>query len=408
MADSKIDRRVYFLGLSRFIRAMGRTSSFIFLPVILFELYGMSLIEIGLFSGIATLIMALFQYYSGKLTDKIGRRKFLIYIPIPVAISYFVMFIVINKNMSAYILILMWYSTVVLNALQFPAIQASVADVTGLNQRLKGFTIVRLFVNSGAAVGPLIGAFVGSMNFSYIYLVTSVASVIELIVLFFAINETYTPPKDITRRTIRGTLKSSYFLLFFSIVGLLFSFLLRQRGTTFTLFIYGFEHISLIELGFIYSINGVLVVALQYPIFSFMQKKMNFLYWRTVGSLIYSLSFFMIVLISGFYGYMFIMGVMTVGEDFVSPTTETIITSVASYDSRGTYIGTYNMITSVGNFFGSVFGLYYLSVFKKVPDIFWEIMAGGLFIVAIMYFMIYPFYKREINTSQNGNILLVG
>jgi len=408
MADSKIDRRVYFLGLSRFIRAMGRTSSFIFLPVILFELYGMSLIEIGLFSGIATLIMALFQYYSGKLTDKIGRRKFLIYIPIPVAISYFVMFIVINKNMSAYILILMWYSTVVLNALQFPAIQASVADVTGLNQRLKGFTIVRLFVNSGAAVGPLIGAFVGSMNFSYIYLVTSVASVIELIVLFFAINETYTPPKEITRRTIRGTLKSSYFLLFFSIVGLLFSFLLRQRGTTFTLFIYGFEHISLIELGFIYSINGVLVVALQYPIFSFMQKKMNFLYWRTVGSLIYSLSFFMIVLISGFYGYMFIMGVMTVGEDFVSPTTETIITSVASYDSRGTYIGTYNMITSVGNFFGSVFGLYYLSVFKKVPDIFWEIMAGGLFIVAIMYFMIYPFYKREINTSQNGNILLVG
>jgi len=407
MADSKIDRRVYFLGLSRFIRAMGRTSSFIFLPVILFELYGMSLIEIGLFSGIATLIMALFQYYSGKLTDKIGRRKFLIYIPIPVAISYFVMFIVINKNMSAYILILMWYSTVVLNALQFPAIQASVADVTGLNQRLKGFTIVRLFVNSGAAVGPLIGAFVGSMNFSYIYLVTSVASVIELIVLFFAINETYTPPKEITRRTIRSTLKSSYFLLFFSIVGLIFSFLLRQRGTTFTLFIYGFEHISLIELGFIYSINGVLVVALQYPIFSFMQKKMNFLYWRTVGSLIYSLSFFMIVLISGFYGYMFIMGVMTVGEDFVSPTTETIITSVASYDSRGTYIGTYNMITSVGNFFGSVFGLYYLSVFKKVPDIFWEIMAGGLFIVAIMYFMIYPFYKREINTSQNGNILLV-
>ncbi|MGC8546384.1 MAG: MFS transporter [Thermoplasmata archaeon] len=407
MAESRIDRRVYFLGLSRFIRAMGRTSSFIFLPVILFELYGMSLIEIGIFSGTATLIMAFFQYYSGKLTDKIGRRKFLIYIPIPVAISYFTMFIVIYRNMNAYFLILLWYSTVVLNALQFPAIQASVADVTDLNQRLKGFTIVRLFVNTGAAVGPLIGAFVGSINFSYIYLVTSVASVVELVVLFFAINETYTPPKEITRRTIRGTLKSSYFLLFFSIVGLIFSFLLRQRGTTFTLFIYGFEHISLIELGFIYSINGILVVALQYPIFSFMQKKMNFLYWRSVGSMIYSLSFFMIILISGFYGYMFIMGVMTVGEDFVSPTTETIITSVASYDSRGTYIGTYNMITSFGNFLGSVFGLYYLSVFRKVPDIFWEIMAGGLFIVAIMYFMIYPYYKREINISENRNILLV-
>ncbi len=404
MEERKIDRRVYFLGLSRFIRAMGRTSSFIFLPVILFELYKMSLVEIGLFSGFATLIMAIFQYYSGKLTDKIGRRKFLIYIPIPVAIAYFIMFLVVFRDSSAYLLILLWYSTVVLNALQFPAIQASVADVTDLNQRLKGFTIVRLFVNTGAAVGPLIGAFVGSINFSYIYLVTSAASVVELIILYLAINETYSPPKEKSVRTIAGTLKSSYFLLFFSIVGLIFSFLLRQRGTTFTLFIYGFEHISLIQLGFIYSINGVLVVALQYPIFSFMQRRMNFLYWRSIGSLIYSLSFFMIIIFSGFYGYMFIMGIMTVGEDFVSPTTETIITSVASYDSRGTYIGTYNMITSIGNFLGSVFGLYYLSIFQKVPNIFWEIMALGLFVVAVLYFLIYPYYKREMKLSDNRSI----
>lgn len=399
MVEDKIDSRVYSLGFSRFIRAMGRTSSFIFLPVILYELYRMSLIEIGLFSGIATLIMAFFQYYSGKMTDNIGRRKFLIYIPLPVAFAYFMMFIIVQENYSAILIIFFWYITVVLNALQFPAIQASVADVTGIDQRLRGFTIVRLFVNTGAAVGPLIGAFVGSFNFSYIFLVTSIASVVELIVLYLAIKETYIPPKVVTRRTFGQTLRSSYFLLFFSMIGIIFAFLLRQRGTTFTLFIYGFEHISLIELGFIYSMNGILVVALQYPIFSFMQKKMNFLYWRGVGSLIYSFSYFLIIILTGFYGYLFIMGIMTVGEDFVSPTTETIITTVASYDSRGTYIGIYNMITSFGNFLGSVFGLYYLSIFSNVPGIFWEVMAGGLFVVSILYFLIYPAYAREAKSD---------
>ncbi len=402
MNEKKMDRRVYFLGLSRFIRAMGRTSSFIFLPVILYELYKMNLIEIGVFSGIATLIMAIFQYYSGKLTDRFGRRKFLIYIPIPVAISYFIMFIIVLKNWEPYLLILFWYLTVFMNALQFPAIQASVADVTNIDQRLKGFTIIRLFVNTGAAVGPLIGAFVGSVNFSYIFLVTSIASIVELVVLYTAINETYIPPPITQKRSIGKMLKSSYFLFLFSLVGLIFSFLLRQRGTTFTIFIYGFEHISLVELGFIYSLNGVLVVALQYPIFSFMQRKMNFMYWRGVGTMIYSLAYFMIIMFTGFYGYMFIMGIMTVGEDFVSPTTETIITSVASYDSRGTYIGTYNMITSLGNFLGSVFGLYYLNIFRNVPNIFWEIMSAGLLIVAILYFLIYPYYKKELNIGQTG------
>jgi MFS family permease len=397
--SKKIDRTVYLLGSARFIRAFGRTASFIFLPVILFLYYHLSLIQIGIFSGFATLIMAIIQYYSGKLTDKIGRRKLLILIPPPVAILYFLMFEAILQSANYIVIISIWYLTVIFNALQFPAIQASVADVTSKQQRLKGFTIVRLFVNSGAAAGPLLGAFVGTINLSYIFLLTAVATLIELAVLFLALKETYLPPLKIEKRTFTTAFKKSSFLLWFSIIGIVFSFLLRQRGTTLTLFVFAFRGMTLIDIGLIYSLNGLIVVILQYPIFHLMSTKSNFIYWRGVGTAIYSASYALVGLIFGLYGYLFLMGIMTVGEDFVSPTTETIITSIAPLDSRGTYIGTYNMLTSIGSFLGSIIGLYFLEYFVTVPEIFWLAMAIGLSIISIAYVLQFPSYRREMQAG---------
>lgn len=85
LEDTRIDRRIWFLAFTRFIRALGRVSSFIFLPIILLEFYHLSFILIGVIQGFATLMMSMVQYNAGKWTDKVGRRLFLIVIPIPAA-----------------------------------------------------------------------------------------------------------------------------------------------------------------------------------------------------------------------------------------------------------------------------------------------------------------------------------
>ncbi len=391
--ERRLDRRIYLLGLSRMIRAMGRTSSFLFLPIVLFEIYKISLLQIGIFAGFATLIMALVQYYSGVLTDKIGRRKFLIYVPIPVSVLYWLMAEVVFKRGDLVYLISLWYLTIFFNALQFPAIQATVADLTRLSQRLTAYTIVRLMVNVGAAIGPIIGAFIGTINLGYIFIITSIATLIELFILIF-VKETHSRNSSLKISKVNKKIFSDRFLMVFAIVGLLFSFLLRQRGTTLTIFIFGFKGISLIELGLIYSLNGLLVVALQYPIYKLIVSKLTYLHWRAIGSLIYSFSFLLIAILTGFVGYLLIMGILTVGEDFVSPTTETIITSIASEESRGSYIGFYNMVTSIGNFAGSIFGLWLLGIFISVPTDFWIIISTSMLIVAILYIFMVPWYSK--------------
>jgi Major Facilitator Superfamily. len=396
--EKSLDRRIYLLGTSRFIRALGRTSSFLFLPIVLFQIYKLNLFEIGLYSGFATLIMALVQYYSGILTDRIGRRKFLIYIPIPVAVLYLLLGMGVIYKVHVIYIITIWYSTIFFNALQFPAIQATIADITKMSERLTAYTIVRLLVNTGAAVGPIIGAFLGSINLGYIFIITSILSVVELLVLLF-VKETHQKKSKLTVRGINKIIIKERFLLLFTIVGILFNFLLRQRGTTFTIYIYGFKGISIFELGIIYSLNGLLVVLFQYPIFRLIASRFTYLHWRAVGSLIYAASYFMIAYLEGFIGYMFIMGMLTIGEDFVSPTTETIITSVAKEETRGSFIGFYNMATSMGNFLGSVFGLWILGLFINVPDIFWFSMAILMALVGFGYFALTIPYRQYLNSD---------
>ncbi len=396
--ERNLDRRIYLLGSSRFIRALGRTSSFLFLPIILFQIYKLSLLEIGLYSGFATLIMALVQYYSGIWTDKIGRRKFLIYIPIPVALLYLLLGIGVFYKIEVIYIIILWYSTIFFNALQFPAIQATIADITKASERLTAYTIVRLLVNTGAAIGPIVGAFMGSINLGYIFIITSVLTIVELLILLF-VRETHSIKTQLTIRGINKLIFKEKFLILFALVGILFNFLLRQRGTTFTIYIFGFKGISLLELGFIYSLNGLLVVLFQYPIYKLISNRLTYLHWRALGSMIYAVSYFMIAYLEGFIGYMFIMGMLTIGEDFVSPTTETIITSIAKEETRGSYIGFYNMATSIGNFLGSVFGLWILGIFINVPNIFWFSVSMMMALVGLAYFALTLPYRKYLNDA---------
>ncbi len=188
-----LDRRVWLLGITRFIRSFGRGSTFILLPLVFTLYYGQSLVSTGLIIGSGTLIMAVVQYYAGVWTDKIGRRKILVYTQIPNILFYTLMYYFISIHSSLWALIAAWFSTVVFNALQYPAVQATVADVTSVEDRMSGFTAIRLMANLGFAVGPLTGAFLAGFGLQYIFLVAAATNVVEVIMLYRFMKESYVP-----------------------------------------------------------------------------------------------------------------------------------------------------------------------------------------------------------------------
>ncbi|MCL4340476.1 MAG: MFS transporter [Candidatus Thermoplasmatota archaeon] len=401
-----LDRRIWFLSLSRFIRAMGRVSSFLFLPLVFVEVYGASFIETGLFLGFAVLIMAFVQFFSGKWTDRIGRRFFFVIVPIPVIVFYFFIFAAISLRLSVLFLISSWYIVIIFNSIQYPAIQASVADLTSSKDRLTGFTSLRLMANLGAAVGPIIGGFLSAYGFQYIFLLAGSATVLEVFILYRNVSETYIIPKgdpikkEKSRSALKEAMKSRVFLTF-TLIGVAMGFVLRQRGSTLVLYIFDLRNLPVMEVGYIYALNGLLVVLLQMPILSVMNRSRTSVFWRGIGGFFYAGGFLILAFFGGLTTFLIVMAIMTVGENFFSPTTQTIITNIAGYNYRGTYIGIYNLFSSFGQFLGSVIGLWLLYISRSVTGQFWIYITLLAIVCSVSYLFLSPSYGRS-SEDVNG------
>jgi MFS family permease len=394
-----LDKRIWILGATRFIRAFGRGSSFIFVPLIFIEVYHIGFIETGFFLGSATLLMAFVQYFAGILTDRIGRRTILVYSQIPAVAFYLLIYYTIAVPVYFVLLLLAWYGTIVINSIQYPAVQAAVADVTPVGDRLSGYTVMRVMANLGIAVGPLMGAYLAYYGLQYIFLVSAAVTVVEIFMLYYMFRESYVPSAfDPVRK---GDLGRAYtkdrFFIIFILVGLVLSIFMRQRGSTFTVYTIVVENLPYSYLGYVWALNGALVVTLQMPFLRLMTKFGNPMMWRGIGTVFYAISFLILSSSPVFFILLLFMTVSTFGEDLLSPTTQSIITTLAPGNMRGSYVGVYNLYTSFGAFAGAIIGLYLLFVLQNVTADYWIYMGIGTVAVAILYVIMSPMFTRRFH-----------
>lgn len=403
-----LDRKIWVLSTTRFIRAFGRGSTFIFLPLIFIIVYHVTFIVTGLLLGSATLMMAFVQYYAGILTDKIGRRNILVYSQIPAVFFYLIIYYTVAHPYYFFILLGSWYGTIIINSIQYPAVQASVADVTSVRDRLSGYTIMRVMANLGISVGPLIGAYLASYGLQYIFLISSIATIIEIFMLFFFMSETYRPKDHVQLK--RGELGRAYrtdrFFVVFIIIGIVLQVFMRQRGSTFTVYTIVLQHLPYMYLGYIWALNGILVVALQFPLLRLMTKYGNPMMWRGIGTIFYAISFLVLTDSAEFLILALFMTISTFGEDLLSPTTQSIITTLAPDNMRGSYVGVYNLYSSFGAFAGAIIGLYLLFVLQSVTSTYWFYIAMGTLVVSIFYMIISGMFSRRIESVNNPSIVV--
>ncbi len=388
--------------MPRFIRAFGRGSTFIFLPLIFIIVYHISFIITGLFLGSATLLMAFVQYYSGILTDRIGRRTILVYSQIPAVVFYLLIYYTVANPYYFVLLLGSWYGTIIINSIQYPAVQASVADITSVRDRLSGYTIMRIMANLGIAIGPLLGAYLAYFGLQYIFLVSSTVTVVEIFMLYFLMRETYVPSDHI--QVMKGELSRTYmkdrFFVVFIIIGVLLQIFMRQRGSTFTVYTIVLQNLPYMYLGYIWALNGILVVTLQFPLLRLMTKVGNPMMWRGVGTLFYAISFLVLTDSTAFLILALFMTISTFGEDLLSPTTQSIITTLAPDNMRGSYVGVYNLYSSFGGFAGAIIGLYLLFVLQSVSSTYWFYIAIGTVVVAVMYMFISGMFSRRMKEME--------
>ncbi|HSP21005.1 MAG TPA: MFS transporter [Planococcus sp. (in: firmicutes)] len=164
-------KKIYILMINMFI-AIG--SFGIVIPIL--PSYLESINQGGMAAGLMIAIFAgaqfLFSPIAGKWADQYGRRQMIIYGLLGLTISMFVFYL----SNGIWVLYLSRVIGGIGAAMLIPAIFAYIADITTLDQRAKGTSLVSAAMSLGIVVGPGIGGFLADYSLKLPFLVSALVS----------------------------------------------------------------------------------------------------------------------------------------------------------------------------------------------------------------------------------------
>ncbi len=379
-AALRLDRRVYLLGSAGLVRSVGRSATFVFLPLVFADIYHLSYLVIGVLVAAIVPVSTLAFLAGGHLSDRYGRRPFAVYPSFLSAGLMFLMWIYLEQGVP--IVMGLWALNSLFNGLTRPAQSAMIGDVTKPELAVTAFGVQRVFTNTGFAISPAVGGFLADVaGLPVLFLFAAITSLIEGTVLLLLLRESFTGAKGTAERSfgsIAAPFRDHAFLgLLGALVGL--AVIMNQFSTPLALFLGSVRSISFTEFGLIYSLNGLLVVLLQLPIGRLVERHQQYLGWMAAGTVAYGVSFLLFDVANAFPLYLLSMGVLTIGEDIVSPTQQSLVAWFGVPERRGAYFGAYNATTNASRVVAPVIGTLLLGVTPNGPTILWV----GMFLLSV-------------------------
>ena len=373
-------REIWILAIITFINRAG-TMVLPFLTRYLKEDLGFSYGQVGWIMVCFGLGSMLGSWLGGKLADKIGFYKIMVF-------SLFtsgVMFFGIQHVTSFYGLCLGMFSIMTIADMFRPAMFVSLGVYAKPENRTRALTLVRLAVNLGFAAGPAIGGvIIMGMGYQGLFWVDGSSCIIAILIFALLVKE----KKKIDIPGHLNTIETAVVSVFkdkifwiFLFVCFITSMLFFQLFTT--LPIYHHEQFGLTEVqtGLLMTLNGLLIFFLEMPLVSILERKntlkLQIILW---GSVFMTLSLF--VLLIDIWAGVLVVSIlfMSLGEMFIFPFSNSFALSRAPMGHEGRYMALFTMSFSLAHIASSKVGMGIISVYGYQTN--WLFM-GTLGIVSV-------------------------
>lgn len=377
MLDKDENRDVSIISLVRGLSAAVFAISIPFLSIYLYEKRGYSMSEIGFISGLSTFLGAFVRILSGGIADIISPTKVLFYGILIRGLALFLTSLLIISNADIYF----FAFTIFLNSAAFSLI------INGSNsfisyrlkddiKRIMAISKVRVGINIGFSLGPVLGGFISHYSYSALFLF---ASLITLSVLPTLKNLHYEHKSG--GKSLKGyfsdlaePFEDRKFILLSS-AGFFSAMLFSQFINTLPVFA---SHYSIDKrlIGYFFTVNGIAVILLQLKITEFAASKLENLKSALVGLFFYSTAFIMFGISQNFFWLLFSVFYMTIGEMLVIPSIMGAAMSFSPENKKGVYLGFFEFFEVIGWATGKYIGGLVFDNFVQKPIIMWSILSG--------------------------------
>ena len=378
-------RTIYLLGTSNLVMSAGRSAAWLFLPILLYTAYDLSFLYVGALVSLVIPVSLLAGVLGGAASDRYGRRAFVAYPPLGSAVVSLLLYEFWDRGLP--VVVGLWAANMFLSNVGGGAQNALMTDVSTEARRMRVFSVLRIFGNVGFAIAPALGGLLASQfGIPIVFLIASIATLAGGLLLSVFLEETHGEDARTTRplgETASFPFHDSMFLAL-GVLGIGLTIAAGQFGTALTLFSVGVRHFSYEQVGWLYSVNGILVVTLQMPIAWGLRRR--HLVWMAFGVLCYGAAYMLAYAGTEYAVFLVAMGILTIGENVVSPLQNTIVAALATSETRGSYFGGYSAVTNAANIFAPSLGTLLLSTGNSLA--LWGTFAALTVVVAVGYLLL--------------------
>ena len=392
------------LVLASFIDMLGGFLLMPFFAIYITSRFGVDLTQVGFLFTVWSAGAIFGGIIGGALADKYGRRTMLLMGLIVSGVGSIFMGLVDDLNVFFILAAILG----IMGNLGGPARQAMVVDLLPEEKQAEGFGIFRIAMNLAATGGPILGGFLASQSYMWLFLSDAVSSLITAVIVFVVIPETKPEkpedkPEESVMRTIAGykeVLKDGVYILFLSVSAIMV-IVYMQMNSTLSVFLLNVHGFPLQSFGLLLSMNAFMVVLFQFWIAKRISKyaPMKVI---AIGTLFYVVGFGMYGFISAVYLFFIAMIIITIGEMIVTPIQQTVVAKFAPEDKRARYMAMFGFHWAIPNLFGVLLaGLVWDNI---GPNWVWY-FAGILSFISVVGFWLLNGVAQKRFSKEEGPII---
>ncbi|MCI4444392.1 MAG: MFS transporter [Lentimicrobium sp.] len=373
-------REVWILAIITFINRAG-TMVLPFLSKYLKENLHFTYGQVGWIMVAFGLGSMLGSWLGGKLSDKIGFYKIMIFSLFTSGILFFIL-----QYITSFWGLCFGMFTIMAIADMFrPAMFVSLSVYAKPENRVRALSLVRLSVNLGFAAGPTLGGLIIlGMGYQGLFWIDGSTCILAILIFAFSVKEKKRIPLAIDELPAKINRKSIYkdkpfWLLLFTIF--IVAMVFFQLFTTLPLYHHEKFGLSEFHTGMLLSLNGLLVFLLEMPIVSIIErKKINKIKIISYGALCVALGYYILLIDSWVFILVISIVLLSLGEIFTFPFSNAVALNRAPKGQEGQYMGLFTMSFSLAHIACSKTGLDIIAHFGYQTN--WIVM-GSLGMVAL-------------------------
>ena len=355
-AYSGLSRSTWLLSIVMLVNRSG-TMVLPFMTIYLTGI-GFSLFQAGVVVGMFGAGAICGGFIGGKLTDKFG------FYPIQVVtlVGGGCLFILLGLMKSYGLICTFTFILSLVNESFRPANNTAIAIYSRPDNRTRSFSLNRLAINLGWAIGGTLGGFIASFNYHLLFWIDGFTNIAAAIMLYYLLkpvsnqeNKVSAPVPEVEKKSPLEDRKFTLFML----LAIFFALCFFQLFSTIPVYYKEVYGMSEFYIGILMGLNGLIIVLIEMVLIFHLESKNKTLIMISNGLFLTSISF-LVYIILPWQAFTALLSVIlvTLGEIWAMPFMNNYWTGRASPYNRGQYAGYYTMAWSLAQVLGPTGGTW--------------------------------------------------